>query len=67
MDIFRSKGILHVKGNDDRLVFQAVHMLLDAAADRKWKPGELRSNQLVFIGRNLNRLELTEGFDACLA
>ena len=67
MDIFRSKGILHVKGSDDRLVFQAVHMLLDAAADRKWKPGELRRNQLVFIGRNLNRLELTEGFDACLA
>ena len=66
-DIFRSKGILHVKDSDDRLVFQAVHMLLDAAADRQWKDGEVRRNQLVFIGRNLNRLELTEGFDACLA
>ena len=66
-DIFRSKGILNIKDNDDRLVFQGVHMLLDAAADRKWKQGERRRNQLVFIGRNLNRLELTEGFEACLA
>jgi G3E family GTPase len=65
-DIFRSKGILNIKDNDDRLVFQGVHMMLDAKADRKWKPGEKRRNQLVFIGRNLNRLELTEGFDACL-
>ena len=66
-DIFRSKGILNIKDNDDRMVFQGVHMLLDAAADRKWKTGEKRRNQLVFIGRNLNRLELTEGFEACLA
>ena len=66
-DIFRSKGILNIKDNDDRMVFQGVHMLLDAAADRKWKEGEKRRNQLVFIGRNLNRLELTEGFEACLA
>lgn len=66
-DIFRSKGIMHIKNNDDRLIFQGVHMLLDAAADRKWRPDEVRRNQLVFIGRNLNRLELTEGFEACLA
>lgn len=65
-DIFRSKGILNIEGDDQRLVFQGVHMLLDANADRKWKPGEKRRNQLVFIGRNLNRLELTEGFEACL-
>jgi G3E family GTPase len=65
-DIFRSKGILNMSDNDDRVVFQGVHMLLDSAADRKWRPGEKRRNQLVFIGRNLNRLELTEGFEACL-
>ncbi len=66
-DIFRSKGIIQMLNNDDRLVFQGVHMLLDATADRKWKPGERRRSQLVFIGRNLNRLELTEGFENCLA
>ena len=65
-DIFRSKGIINVKDNDERLIFQGVHMLLDGGSDRKWKPNEKRRNQLVFIGRNLNRLELTEGFEACL-
>jgi len=65
-DIFRSKGILNIYGSDTRLVFQAVHMLLDASEDRKWRSSEKRRNQLVFIGRNLNRLEITEGFEACL-
>ncbi|MBM3442584.1 MAG: GTP-binding protein [Bacteroidetes bacterium] len=66
MDIFRSKGILNINGSDTRLVFQAVHMLLDASEDRHWRSSEKRRNQLVFIGRNLNRLEITEGFEACL-
>jgi hypothetical protein len=32
-----------------------------------WQPGEKRVCKLVFIGRNLNRQELNEGFAACLA
>jgi G3E family GTPase len=31
-----------------------------------WKPGE-RHNSLVFIGRNLDRARLNEGFRSCLA
>jgi len=31
-----------------------------------WKEGESRVNKLVFIGRNLDREELTKGFEACL-
>ena len=66
-DIFRMKGVLAIKGDPRRFVFQGVHMLFDGKEDRPWKPGETRSNKLIFIGRNLNREELTEGFQSCLA
>ena len=65
-DIFRMKGVLCVKGTNKRLVFQGVHMLFDAKFDREWKTDENRTNTLVFIGKNLNRAALTEGFKACL-
>jgi len=65
-DIFRMKGVLVVKGTKKRLVFQGVHMLFDAKFDRDWKDGENRTNTLVFIGKNLDRAALTEGFKACL-
>jgi len=66
-DIFRMKGVLSIKGDKKRFVFQGVHMLFDGREDRPWGPGEDRTNKLVFIGRNLDRAELTEGFRSCLA
>jgi G3E family GTPase len=66
-DIFRMKGILDIDSEDRRFVFQGVHMLLDGRPGRAWKDGELRRNELVFIGRNLSDMELKEGFQACLA
>jgi G3E family GTPase len=66
MDIFRMKGVLSVKGEENRYVFQGVHMLFDGRPDRSWR-GEERRNQLIFIGRNLDRAELNRGFEACLA
>ncbi|MBI2512684.1 MAG: GTP-binding protein [Opitutae bacterium] len=66
-DIYRMKGVLCVKGTNKRLVFQGVHMLFDAKFDREWKTDENRTNTLVFIGKNLDRAALTEGFKACLA
>jgi G3E family GTPase len=65
-DIFRMKGVLSVSGEDRRFVFQGVHMLFDGRPDRPWGR-EPRRNSLIFIGRNLNRLMLTEGFRRCLA
>ena len=65
-DIYRMKGVLAVKGSTKRLVFQGVHMLFDAKFDREWD-GQPRTNTLVFIGKNLNRAELTERFKTCLA
>jgi G3E family GTPase len=66
-DILRSKGILHVNGSNDRLVFQAVHMLFDADDSHAWKQNEVRDSKLVFIGRNLDGASLRAGFAACAA
>ncbi len=65
-DIFRMKGILNIASEDNRFVFQGVHMLFDGKPDRPWKPNETRKNELVFIGRNLDETALKEDFRACL-
>ena len=64
-DIFRMKGVLSVRGWDERFVFQGVHMLFDGRPDRAWG-NEPRHNKMIFIGRSLDRAALEEGFRACL-
>lgn len=67
VDLFRSKGILAVKGMKDRFVFQAIHMLFANSQGNPWKDGEERRCKMIFIGKNLNREELTSGFMKCMA
>ena len=64
-DIFRMKGVLSFANEENRYVFQGVHMLFDGRSDRPWKEGE-RANSLIFIGRNLDSEALNAGFNACL-
>jgi G3E family GTPase len=66
-DILRAKGILDVAGEDRRLVFQAVHMILEGDFQGPWKSEADRYSRLVFIGRNLDEAKLREGFEACIA
>jgi G3E family GTPase len=66
-DILRAKGILDVKGEDRRLVFQAVHMILDGDLQKPWRADERRYSRMVFIGRNLDRAKLQAGLDSCVA
>lgn len=65
-NIFRMKGILNLDGEEERFVFQGVHMLFDGSPDRPWKPEEERKNELVFIGRDLDATQLAEAFRSCL-
>jgi G3E family GTPase len=65
-DIFRMKGVLNVKGEDRRQVFHGVHMMFDAQAERPWGAAP-RMNNLVFIGRGLDRAELEAGFESAVA
>jgi G3E family GTPase len=64
-NILRCKGILAFKNDDQRFVFQGVHMILDGNHQRPWKPDEKRESRVVFIGRNLPRELITEGFESC--
>jgi len=66
-DILRAKGILNVAGDERRLVFQAVHMILEGDFQGEWKPGADRSSRMVFIGRNLDETLLRLGFQNCAA
>jgi G3E family GTPase len=65
--ILRCKGILSFKNDDDRFVFQGVHMILDGDHQRPWKKGEKRDSRIVFIGRNLPEETIRKGFESCIA
>jgi len=66
-NILRCKGILAFKDDDQRFVFQGVHMILDGDHQRPWKDGEKRDSRLVFIGRNLPEEKIRKGFESCVA
>jgi len=65
--ILRCKGILSFKDDDERFVFQGVHMILDGDHQRPWKDGEERVSRIVFIGRNLPEDKIRQGFESCIA
>jgi G3E family GTPase len=66
-NILRCKGILSFKNDDDRFVFQGVHMILDGDHQRPWAKDETRDSRIVFIGRNLPEDKIREGFEGCVA
>ena len=69
-DLFRYKGVLAVKGMDQKFVFQGVHMLFGGGFSSEvapWKEGEIRECRFVFIGRNLDHEELQQGLMDCKA
>ena len=65
-DILRSKGILNFSDKDERYVFQGVHMLMDASPMGVWPKNGNRNSRVVFIGRNLDKMGLKEGFEGCI-
>ena len=69
-DIFRYKGVLAVKGMNEKFVFQGVHMLFSGDFSNEiglWKDGETRECRFVFIGKNLDHQALLDGLMECRA
>ncbi len=64
--IMRMKGILNLRKDPDQFVFQGVHLLFEGRPGRAWAETEERMNRLVFIGRNLNKEKITQGFMNCI-
>jgi G3E family GTPase len=67
-DIYRSKGLLSFHGQGDtKFVFQGVHEQINFGPSKQpWKADEERLNKFVFIGKNLDRAELTKSLMECL-
>jgi len=65
-DMLRYKGVLHLRGNPHRVVFQGVHMLMGGDLGRPWGKEEKPSSTMVFIGRKLPQDVFTQGLEQCL-
>ncbi|NJM31739.1 MAG: GTP-binding protein [Limnobacter sp.] len=66
-DMLRYKGILNIKGNPKKALFQGVHMLMGLDWGRKWEPSEQKESKIVFIGRKLPKDFIVQGLELCLA
>jgi hypothetical protein len=53
--------------DNQKFIFQGVHeTICYGPCDQPWKEGETKTNQIVFIGRGLDRKALIEGFRTCV-
>jgi len=65
-DLFRYKGVIAVKGREKKFVFQGVHMLFGGDFAAEWGDQE-RKSVFCFIGKNLDKMGIKEGFMNCIA
>lgn len=61
-DVFRAKGVLSFDGLDLRYIFQLSGKRYELQHDHRDKPA---TNQLVFIGRNLDAQIIQQQLQAC--
>jgi len=62
-NIFRAKGILWFEGQPQRYIFQLAGKRCSLSPDAQSRP---RENQLVFIGHQLNPLQIHQQLNNCL-
>ena len=65
-DLLRYKGVLWMKGNPRRVVFQGVHMMMGGDVGKPWGKDKKRS-VMVFIGKKLPKDLFLAGLEECLA
>lgn len=61
-DMLRYKGILAVRGHEQRMVFQGVHRITGFDYGRPWEAGEARETTIVIIGRRLDHDAISAAF-----
>lgn len=65
MDLLRYKGILHLYGDSNQIIYQGVNMAFQAERGAPWGDKE-RESVLVFIGKDLPVEEMKESFEKCV-
>jgi G3E family GTPase len=65
-DLLRYKGVLWMKGNQRRVVFQGVHMMMGGDMGKPWGK-DRKQSVMVFIGRKLPKDLFLAGLEECLA
>jgi G3E family GTPase len=65
--MLRYKGILYIKGEPRRVVFQGVHMMAGFDFASEWPEGAKKESTIVFIGRKLPEALFRELFEDCIA
>jgi len=65
-DLLRYKGVLWMKGNPRRVVFQGVHMMMGGDLAKPWTKGEKKGSVMIFIGKKLPRDLFLAGMEQCL-
>ena len=65
--MLRYKGILNIKGEPRRVVFQGVHMMAGFDFASEWPEDAMRESTVVFIGRKLPEALFRELFEDCYA
>ena len=66
-DLLRYKGVLWMKGNPRRVVFQGVHMMMGGDMGKPWGKGEKKQSVMVFIGKKLPKDIFIAGMEECLS
>ena len=64
-DLLRYKGILNIAGNEHKVIFQGVHMLMADSTGQPWRHDESRESTMVFIGRNLPKQDILSSLESC--
>ena len=66
-DLLRYKGVLWMKGNPRRVVFQGVHMMMGGDLGKPWSKTEKKGSIMVFISKKLPKDLFLAGLEQCLA
>ncbi len=64
--LYRMKGLIWVKDEDQQFVLQSVGKRLDLQENRAWTPTEDKQSVIVFIGKQLQRKGLENLLKKCL-
>ncbi len=61
-NMLRYKGLLWIKDEPRRLLFQGVQRLYSADFDREWREDDVKQSVLIFIGMQLPEQEIRNAF-----